>query len=45
VTPEIFYDLYELGKTESEPETAVSLAFGRKDLDLTQRIQRSLDGR
>ena len=39
VTPELFFSLYELGKTESDPEFAVSLVFSRQDPDLVRRIE------
>jgi hypothetical protein len=39
LTPDLFASLYILGKTKSDPEIAVGLAFGKMDMDLVARVQ------
>jgi hypothetical protein len=39
LTPDLFASLYSVGKTQSDPEVAVGLAFGKLDLDLVARVQ------
>jgi len=39
LTPEVFASLYRTGKTASDPETAIRIAFGRSDPELQAEIE------
>lgn len=42
LSPNLFASLYSLGKTESDPEIAIELAFGKLDMNLIARVQQIL---
>jgi hypothetical protein len=39
LTPEIFLNLYRLGKTESNPESAIKIAFGKDNEHLAHAVE------
>ena len=39
VTPDLFASLYELGRTGSDPETAIEIVFGKPDRELQARLE------
>lgn len=45
LTPEIFRGLYAMGKTASDPETAINIVFGKADADLQRELEAIIERR
>jgi hypothetical protein len=45
LTPEIFRDLYAMGKTASHPEMAIDIVFGKPDAILQRELEAIIEHR
>lgn len=45
LTPDIFRQLYVMGKTESDPATAIDIVFGRSERALQWELEAIIEGR